>query len=264
MAAQPMKIGNLVINCPFVLAPMEEHTSLPMRLRMRHHGAGLVYAERLDAEDVAARDKRALKLLTTEPSERPAVAQISTRDPAIAAEATRVCAERGFAIVDLNGECPIKRVLAKGAGGALMNEPERFAELVAAMVKATDLPITVKLRSGPDDDHETATACARAAADAGAAAVMVHARSVAKGYAGDALPEVCARVKAAVLIPVIASGGVRTAVDAVTVLRSTGCDGVAIARGCLGNPWIFAHARALLTGSPIPPLPDREARIREV
>jgi tRNA-dihydrouridine synthase B len=259
-----VKLGPLTINSPFVLAPMEEHTSLPFRQQARRHGAGLVYAERIDAEDVAARDKRALKLLGTDPSERPSIAQVSTCDPAAAAEAARVCAERGFAAVDLNCECPVKRVLGKHAGGALMGEPGLIGRIVAAMVKATDIPVTVKLRSGPDDEHETATACATACADAGAAAVMVHSRSVAKGYAGPAIDAVCARVKAGVAIPVIASGGVRTAEDAVALLRSTGCDGVAIARGCLGNPWIFARARALLAGAPLPAIPSRDARGREL
>lgn len=248
---------------PVVLAPMEEHTSLPFRLRCRAHGAGLVYAERLDAEDVAARDKRAMKLLATEPSERPAAAQVSTRDPAAAAEAARVCAERGFAAVDLNCECPVKRVLGKGAGGAMMSDPALIARVVAAMAGG-GLPVTVKLRSGPDDAQENAVACARAAADAGAVLVMVHARSVARGYAGPAEPAVCARVKAAVSIPVVASGGVRTPEDAVALLRSTGCDGVAVARGCLGNPWIFGRIRALLAGSPPPQPPDAQARGREL
>jgi tRNA-dihydrouridine synthase B len=262
-----MQIGSLSIACPFVLAPMEEHTSLPFRMQARRFGAGLVYGERLDAEDVAARDKRALKLLATEPGERPAAAQISTKDPAAAAEAAKVCAERGFAVVDLNGECPVKRVIGKGAGGALMSDPALIGRLVAAMVQAlagTRIPVTVKLRSGPDDDHETAIDCTKAAADAGAAAVMVHSRSVAKGYAGPAEDAVCARVKAAASIPVIASGGVRTAEDAVALLRSTGCDGVAIARGCLGNPWIFARAKALLAGSALPSVPDLDAKSREL
>jgi tRNA-dihydrouridine synthase B len=248
---------------PLVLAPMEEHTSLPFRMRCRQHGAGLVFAERLDAEDVAARDKRALKLLATDPGERPAVAQVSTRDPAAAAEAVRVCAERGFAAVDLNCECPVKRVLGRGAGGALMAEPATIAAVVAAMVATGEAPVTVKLRSGPDDATENAAECARAAADAGAALVMVHARSVARGYAGPAEWAVCARVKAAVAIPVVASGGVRSAEDAVRLLRESGCDGVAIARGCLGNPWIFARARALLAGAPPPAAPDLVARGRE-
>jgi tRNA-dihydrouridine synthase B len=259
-----MRLGRFSIGSPFVLAPMEEHTSLPLRQRMRQHGAGLVFAERLDAEDVAARDKRALKLLATEAAEQPAVAQVSTRDPSAAGAAAAVCAERGFAAVDLNCECPVKRVLGKGAGGMLMSEPALIGAVVAAMVRDAGVPVTVKLRSGPTDEQDTAIACAQAAADAGAAMVMVHSRSVACGYAGPARPAVCAAVKQAVAIPVIASGGVRTAEDAVRLLRETGCDGVAIARGCLGNPWIFARARALHTGSPCPAPPGLEARAREV
>ena len=243
---------------------MEEHTSLPFRMRARAHGAGLVFAERLDAEDVAGRDKRALKLLATEPGERPAMAQISTCNPVAAAEAAKVCEERGFAGVDLNCECPVKRVLGKGAGGALMSDPALIGRVVAAMVAAVSVPISVKLRSGPDDATENAAACAQAAAVAGAALVMVHSRSVAKGYAGPADWAISARVKAAVNILVVASGGIRTAEDAVACLRQTGCDGVAMARGCLGNPWIFARARALHAGSPPPEPPDLQARGREL
>jgi nifR3 family TIM-barrel protein len=256
-----VRIGPLRIDNPLVLAPMEEHTSLPFRLLCRRFGAGLVYAERLDAEDVAERDKRALKLLATDPAERPCAAQISTCDPAAAGAAAVVCAERGFALIDLNCECPVKRVLAKGAGGALMAEPDRIGRLVAAMVPA-GLPVTVKLRSGPDDTTDTAIACAQAAVAAGASALMVHPRSVITGYAGPARPEVCTQVAAAVPVPVIAGGGVRTAEDAVHLLRTSGCAAVAIARGCLGRPWIFARARALAAGAPPPPEPSAEMQGR--
>jgi tRNA-dihydrouridine synthase B len=256
-----MRLGPLSLASPFVLAPMEEHTSLPMRLLMRRHGAAMTWAERLDAEDVAGRDKRALKLLATSPEDRPSAGQISGRDPAVCAEASRVVAEYGFAAVDLNCECPVKRVLGKGAGGALMADPPLIGRIVAAMVAACDVPVTVKLRSGPSDGVETAVEAAKAVADAGGTAVMVHSRSVATGYAGPADPAVIARVVVATTIPVIASGGVRTAADAVAQLRSTGAVAVAIARGCLGNPWIFRQARALWTGTTAP-MPSTDERIR--
>ncbi len=256
-----MRIGSISVANPLVLAPMEEHTSLPLRRLMHRHGAGLVIGERLDAKDVAARDKRALKLLATAADERPCLGQISSADPGEAAAAARVVAECGFAGVDLNFECPIRRLVQRGEGGALMGQPERIAAIVSACVRAADVPVTLKIRSGPDDQHETAVEVAQRAADAGAAAVWVHARSVATAYAGPADWAVVARVKAAVAIPVGGSGGIRTAEDAISRLRSSGADAVMIGRGCLGNPWIFTRARALLSGAGVP-VPSQEERGR--
>jgi nifR3 family TIM-barrel protein len=251
-----MRIGSITVSTPFALAPMEEHTSLPLRRLMRRHRAGLMTGERLDAAAVAGRDRRALRLLATAPDERPCLAQISAADPATAAEAARVVEELGYAGLDLNADCPVARVLRQGAGGALMAEPSRLAALVAACRRAVNLPVTVKLRRGPDDGRETVVEAARLAADAGAAAVFVHARSVANGYTGPADWSAVVRVKAAVAVPVGGSGGIRTAADAVARLRESGADLVQIARGCLGNPWIFAQARALMEGrEPVLPTP---------
>jgi tRNA-dihydrouridine synthase B len=257
-----MRIGPVNVAHPVTLAPMEEHTSLPFRMLCKRYGASLVCGERLDAADVAARDKRALKLLATEPGERPAVGQISGADPVVLAEAAKVIVERGFAIVDLNFECPIQRVLKRGEGGALMADPPAIARLVEAVTRAVDVPVTLKIRSGPDTERETASEVARLAQAAGAAAVDVHARSVAQAYVGGPDWSVIARVKDSVTIPVLGSGGIREAGDVVRFLKETNADGVAIGRGCLGNPWIFSQARALLSGNAViaPPTPNERAR----
>jgi len=224
---------------------------------MKQHGASLVCSERVDAAAVAHRQRRAMRLLHTTPAEAPRAGQISGADPAVMAEAARVVAEAGFDLVDLNFECPIQRLLDRGEGGALMAQPEAIARIVEAVVRAVGvgqvsnlpaMPVTIKIRSGPDADHETAVEVARRAEAAGAAAVCVHARSVAQAYLGGPDWEVIARVKQAVEIPVIGNGGIREAADAVRLLRATGADAVAIARGCLGNPWIFQQARSLVSG----------------
>jgi tRNA-dihydrouridine synthase B len=225
---------------------MEEHTNYPFRLLMKQHGASLVCTERVDAADVARRDRRALRLLHTAPGEAPRAGQISGADAAVLAEAARVVEEQGFDLVDLNFECPIRRLLNRGEGGALLADPDRVAQLVQAVVRVVSIPVTLKIRSGPDVAHETAVDVASRAAGAGAAAVDVHARSVAQAYVGGPDWTVVARVKEAVPIPVLGSGGVREPADVVRFLRTTGADGVAIGRGCLGNPWIFRQARALL------------------
>src|SRR5205085_7269806 len=179
---------------------------------------------------------------TTE--ETPRAGQISGADPVVMAEAARVVEEKGFDFVDLNFECPIRRLTQRGEGGALMNDPAAIGRIVAAVVRAVSIPVTLKIRSGPDGGNETAAEVARRAEQAGAAAVDVHARSVAQAYVGGPDWSVVRRVKEAVRIPVLGSGGIREAADALRFLRETGADGVAIGRGCLGNPWIFQQARA--------------------
>lgn len=258
-----MRIGSVAIAHPITLAPMEEHTNYPFRLVCKQLGASLVCGERVDACDVAKRDRRAIKLLHTSPTERPAVGQISGNDPQVMADAAKVVAEQGFSIVDLNFECPIRRLIGRGEGGALMADPPAIARLVEAVVRAVDIPVTIKIRSGPDAARETAVEIARLAEQAGAAMVDVHARSVAQSYVGGPDWSVVARVKQAVQIPVLGSGGVREAADAVRFLKETGADGVAIGRGCLGNPWIFQQARALVTGGAnvAPPSISEKARV---
>ena len=188
---------------------MEEHTNFPFRLLMKQAGAGLVVTERIDAADVARRDRRALRLLYTQPAESPRAGQISGADPEVMAAAAQVVAELGFNLVDLNFECPIRRLLARGEGGALMASPERIGQIVAAVVRAVAIPVTVKIRSGPDAAQETAVEAAQRAEDAGAAAVSVHARSVQQAYVGGPDWGVLARVKQATCLPVIGGGGIR-------------------------------------------------------
>jgi tRNA-dihydrouridine synthase B len=244
-----MKIGPVSLSHPIVLAPMEEHTNFPFRLLMKQHGASLVCTERVDAVDVARGDRRALRLLYTASQERPRAGQISGADPAVMAEAARVVEQQEFDLVDLNFECPIRRLLQRGEGGALLADPAAIGQIVAAVVRAVSIPVTLKIRTGPDADRETAVAVAQAAQDAGASAVDVHARSVAQAYVGGPDWSVVERVKHAVSIPVLGSGGVREPADAWRFLRSSGADAVAIGRGCLGNPWIFSQARASAGGA---------------
>jgi tRNA-dihydrouridine synthase B len=243
-----MRIGPVSIAHPVTLAPMEEHTNHPFRLLMKQHGASLVCTERIDAADVAHRDRRALRLLQTSPEETPRAGQISGADATVMAEGARVVEAQGFDFVDLNFECPIRRLLQRGEGGALLADPPAIARIVAAVVRAVSIPVTLKIRSGPDAERETAVEIARQAEDAGAAAIDVHARNVAQAYVGGPDWSVVARVKQAVLIPVLGSGGIREAGDALRFLHETGADAVAIGRGCLGNPWIFRAARSLKQG----------------
>lgn len=250
-----MKIGTVRVEHPVTLAPMEEHTNPPFRLLMKQFGAALVCTERIDAKDVARRDRRALRLLTTATQETPRAGQISGVDPATMAEAARVVAEQGFDIVDLNFECPIRRLVDRGEGGALLGDPPSVARIVEAVASSVTIPVTLKIRSGPDAEHETAVEVAQRAEQAGAAAVDVHARSVRQAYAGGPDWSVVARVKQAVNVPVLGSGGIREPTDVPRFLKESGADAVAIGRGCLGNPWIFRQSRALLSSGAVLPAP---------
>jgi tRNA-dihydrouridine synthase B len=243
---------------------MEEHTNYPFRLLMKQHGASFVCTERIDGVDVARRDRRALRMLYTTSAEKPRAGQISGREPAVMAEAGRVVEEHGFDAVDLNFECPIRRLVNRGEGGALLADPVAIERIVEAVVRAVTIPVTLKIRSGPDSEHETAMEVARSAEAAGAAAVDVHARSVAQAYVGGPDWTVVRRVKETVRIPVLGSGGVREPADAIRFLKETGADGVAIGRGCLGNPWIFQQARALWFGQAGARPPDRVQRGKAV
>ncbi len=257
-----MRIGPLRVSHPVTLAPMEEHTNHPFRLLMKQHGASLVCTERVDAVDVARRDRRALRLLHNTPQEAPRVGQLSGAGPAVMAEAARVVEELGFDAVDLNFECPIRRLLGRGEGGALLSDPQAIGGIVGAVVRAVTIPVTIKIRSGPSAERETASEVAREAEAAGAAAVDVHARSVAQAYVGGPDWGVVARVKRAVGIPVLGSGGVRAPADVKRFLAETGADAVAIGRGCLGNPWIFHQARSLLQNGALRPAPTVAERGR--
>jgi len=257
-----MKIAAVRLSHRIALAPMEEHTNYPFRLLAKRHGASLVCSERIDAVDVARRNRRAVRMLYTNSQEAPRAGQISGREPAEMAEAARVVEEHGFDLVDLNFECPIRRLLGRGEGGALLADPPAIGRIVRAVVRAASIPVTLKIRTGPDADRQTACEVAREAEQAGAHAVEVHARSVAQAYVGGPDWSVVAAVKRAVQIPVLGSGGIRQAADARDYLAASGADGASIGRGCLGNPWIFAEARALLAGAPMPRPPSVDQRLR--
>jgi len=261
MNRNSLQIGPMRISHPFTQAPLEEHSNTPFRMLMKRHGASLTCSERVDAAHVARRDRRALRTLATSPGETPRAGQISGADPAIIAEAARIVESLGYDLVDLNFDCPVRRLLDRGEGGALLAGPPQIARIVAAVVRAVSIPVSLKIRSGPDDARETAVEVSRRAEAAGAAAVSVHARSVTQGYAGEADWSVIARVKQAVRIPVLGGGSIRTAADAVRLLHETGADAVAIGRGCLGNPWIFEQSRSLWSGAAKPPEPTPRQRI---
>jgi len=260
--AGSIRIGPVALKGRLILASMEEHTDLPFRLLAKEFGASLVITEMGQPDRIAKGEKMALRMLATQPSEKPVSGQVLGGQVSDTVEAARVIASRGFDMVDVNLSCPIRRVVERGWGGAYLKDPARVRDLLERVVKAVTVPVTLKFRSGWDDSSVNAPEVARLAQEAGVKALILHARSVLQAYRGPADWSVIGQTKDSVTIPVLGAGSIRTPEDVVRMLRETGCDGVSIARGALGNPWIFSRARALIAGNPLPPPPSREERLR--
>jgi tRNA-dihydrouridine synthase B len=256
-------IGTVRVKGPLVLAAMEEHTTLPYRLIAKEFGAALVFTEMVQPDRLVKGERLAEKLLATEPRERPVGGQLLAADEATTAAAAKLVAERGFDLVDLNVSCPIKRVIDREWGGAYLKDAGRTAALVARCVEAAGrVPVTLKMRGGWDDATPNAPEVAARAGAAGAKAIIIHGRSVERAYRGGADWSLIKRTKEAVSVPVIGAGDVRTPEDAKRLLDETGADGVLMARGALGNPWIFPRTARLLAGEKCPAPPSREERVR--
>lgn len=234
-----------------LLAPMAGVTEAPFRAICKRMGAGLTYTEMVSAMGLHYNpgSRVSKELLTLAPEEVPCAVQIFGSDPAVmAAQAARIVSWLGddVALIDINMGCPVTKVVAKGEGSALMQTPELAARIVSEVVRAAEVPVTVKFRSGWDESQLNAVDFARRMEQAGASALAVHGRTRAQLYHGTADWTVIGRVKETVEIPVIGSGDIYSAEDVVAMLDATGADAVMVARGSQGNPWIFREARALL------------------
>lgn len=233
------------------LAPMAGVTDMPMRALCFEQGAAWAVTEMVSAKGYlyAPENSRAIAaLLARAPSEGVLGIQLFGKEPDCMEEAARRLSDQGFAFIDVNMGCPAHRIVGNGEGSALMKAPELAGELVYAAVKGSAVPVTVKMRSGWDEDSINAPEVATIVQQAGAKAITVHARTRAQQYAGHADWEVIRKVKEKARVPVIGNGDVTNADEYERMLRETGCDAVAIGRGAQGNPWIFAEIRARIEG----------------
>ncbi|WP_404822001.1 MULTISPECIES: tRNA dihydrouridine synthase DusB [Oerskovia] len=250
----PLRIGPHVVETPVVLAPMAGVTNAAFRRLCREHGAGLYVAEMVTSRALVERNEESLRIVTFEDDEKTRSAQVYGVDPATVGAAVKIIAGEDRADhVDLNFGCPVPKVTRKGGGSALPWKRDLFTSIVRAAVKAAepyDVPVTIKMRKGIDDDHLTYLEAGLIAQREGVAAVALHARTAADYYSGTADWSAIARLKETVTeIPVLGNGDIWSAEDAVRMVRETGCDGVVVGRGCQGRPWLFADLAAAFSGS---------------
>lgn len=256
-----MQIGTVKIESKLALAPMAGVTDAAFRQICAELGAGYTVTELVSAKALCYHDTKTAQLLRPFPSEKPFAAQIFGSDVNCMAEAAQMAIEiSGADILDINMGCPVGKVVANGDGSALMKDPEKAARIAEAVVKASPVPVTVKMRRGWDKGSINAVELAKMLEQAGVSAIAVHGRTRTQMYAGQADWTTIREVKQAVSVPVIANGDVFAPEDAVRILEFTGADMAMIGRGCFGNPWLFQQARAALEGEPIPPLPPLAER----
>lgn len=263
-----MRIGSITLPSPVVLAPMAGVTNVAFRMLCRELErtkvgtvSGLYVCEMVTARALVERHPTTMHMTTFAAEESPRSLQLYTVDPSTTYTAAKMIADEGLADhIDMNFGCPVPKVTRRGGGAALPFKRRLFGQIVAAAVRATEgthIPVTVKFRIGIDDAHHTHLDAGRIAESEGAAAVALHARTAAQRYSGSADWEQIALLKQRVhTIPVLGNGDIFDARDALTMMATTGCDGVVIGRGCLGRPWLFAELSAAFTGVPAPTPPN--------
>ena len=258
---QTIQIGPVTLAHRAVFGPMAGFTDAPCRRLMAQHGAGFTVSEMVSSRALTYHDYKTLSLVKAEPNGAPYGVQIFGEVPSIMGEAAAALEEYDFDFLDINMGCPAPKIVSGGAGSKLMFHPELCGEIVAQVKAHTSRPVTVKMRKGWDADHVTAVECAKACEQAGAALIAVHARTREQMYTPGIDLSVIRAVKEAVSIPVLGNGDINSPADALTMLAETGCDGVMIARGALGDPWLFERVNAAIEGREAPPEPNLQARM---
>lgn len=255
-----MKIGNVLIDNPVVLAPMAGVTDLPYRQIVKRMGCGLMYTEMVSSRGLIFGNDSTEELMEFLDEEHPVAIQIFGCEPEAMARAAQLAVEQKHpAIIDINMGCPTPKIVNNGDGSALMKNPTLAGAIVSAVVKTIDIPVTVKIRKGWDETHVNAVEFAQICEANGASAIAVHGRTREQFYSGQADWQIIKAVKDAVQIPIIGNGDIFTPQDAQRMFAETGCDAVMIGRGCQGNPWLFLQvSRFLETGEEVPPPSPRE------
>ncbi len=242
-----MKFVNFDIENKVFLAPMAGITDLAFRTVCRDYGASLCYSEMISAKGLYFKDKKTKDLLLTNSYDSPLIVQIFGNDPHIISEGVKIVADMGFKMIDINSGCPAPKIVNNNEGSALMKNPTLLGKITEAAVKATHLPVSVKIRSGFTANSINAVECAKIIENSGASAITVHGKTREQFYSGDADYEIIKAVKEMVKIPVIANGEIHNPEDCDKVLKATGCDFAMVGRSALGNPFIFEQMKDYFT-----------------
>jgi tRNA-dihydrouridine synthase B len=259
------RIGNVTLESPFVLAPLAGVSDSPFRQLAREQGAAGVFTEMVSADGLVRGNQATLEYCAFEAHERPIGIQLFGSDPAIMADATAVLCdlpeERRPDLIDINMGCPVRKVVNRCAGAALLQDVPRIEAIMKRMVAASSLPVMAKIRLGWDGQSQNVVEVCRTLEGAGAAAVAIHARTRAEKFEGTAHWEMIGAAREAIGIPVIGNGDVRTAEDALRMITTTGCDAVMLGRAAFGDPWVFKRARAKYERGEELPLPTAAERL---
>ncbi|MDH7498388.1 MAG: tRNA dihydrouridine synthase DusB [Syntrophomonadaceae bacterium] len=257
-----LRIGGLQLAGAVVAAPMAGISDRAFRALAREYGCALTFTEMVSAQALVHGQAKSFQLSEVEGEEGPVAVQLFGADPAVMARAARLVVERGAQLVDINMGCPTPRIVANGEGAALLRDGERARRVVAAVAEAVPVPVTVKMRAGWEAGSTACLELGPALVEAGAQALVLHPRSRDQFFGGRADWSLVARLVQAVKVPVIGNGDVRSAADAARLRAASGCQGVMIGRGSLGDPFLFAQAAAALAGEPLPAPPSARQRLQ--
>lgn len=261
---KPLQIGHVRVDAPVLLAPMTGISDVPFRQLVQGFGAGLVYSEMIAGRELLRATAQSERMARFDGTARPHAVQLAGRDPAVMADAARLNADRGVDIIDINFGCPAKKVVGGLGGAALMRDEALAGRILEAVVAAVDLPVTLKMRLGWDDESRNAPAMARIAENAGIQAITVHGRTRAQFYNGRADWQAVALVRDTTSLPLIVNGDICDVSSAQYALAQSGADAIMVGRGAQGRPWLPGWLGAKLTGAPSRTWPDAHGIIQVI